>query len=123
MGTQRTKSSAHISSARASIGTALAGSKAGIESTTKPLPIFTVPEEAGFYQEYEWALNAFPTIGGVVEHLTTELDRLGKIPSGWRQDEVCNNIFLLSCTLSTAIDDYLVGTAYDFSRIQKALPP
>jgi len=79
--------------------------------------------EAEFYRHYEWALNAFPTIENVVKHLRGELRRLEQVPPGWQSTEVINNVFLLACTISTAIDDYLVGTIYDFSKVSRVVPP
>ncbi len=88
----------------------------------KPLPGAPAAVEASFYAQYPWCLNAFPTIREVVHHLSEELDKLDRAQEGWQQSEVTTNIFLLSCTIMDAVDDYLVGNRYDFSKISQLLP-
>ncbi len=88
----------------------------------KPLPGAPTKLEASFYAQYPWCLNAFPTIREVVHHLSEELDKLDRAQEGWQQSEVTTNIFLLSCTIMDAVDDYLVGNRYDFSKISQLLP-
>src|SRR5262249_15791044 len=78
--------------------------------------------EAEFYGQYSWCLNASPTIKEVVGHLSEELGKLDGLPECWQQAEVITNIFLLSCTLTDTIDDYLAGSRYDFSKVSRALP-
>ena len=88
----------------------------------KPLPGAPAAVEASFYAQYPWCLNAFPTIREVVRYLSEELDKLDRVQEGWQQSEVTTNIFLLSCAIMDAVDDYLVGNRYDFSKISQLLP-
>ncbi len=88
----------------------------------KPLPGAPAAVEASFYAQYPWCLNAFPTIREVVRYLSEELDKLDRVQEGWQRSEVTTNIFLLSCAITDAVDDYLVGNRYDFSKISQLLP-
>jgi hydroxymethylpyrimidine pyrophosphatase-like HAD family hydrolase/hypoxanthine phosphoribosyltransferase len=92
-------------------------------AAAKPLAIGPHREEANFFNQYAWALNAFPTIREVLTHLVEELNRLGSIDEGWRKREISTNIFLLACSVTDTIDDYLAGTTYDFSKLGRAFPP
>src|SRR6267154_6299395 len=88
----------------------------------KPLPGAPSKLEASFYAQYPWCLNAFPTIREVVRYLSEELDKLERVHEGWQQSEVITNIFLLSRTITDAVDDHLAGSKYDFSKLGKLLP-
>ena len=78
--------------------------------------------ERDFYDSYSWCVNAFPTIREITQHLRGEIDRLERTETDWPQREVATNIYLLSCAISDTIDDYLLGTRYDFSTISDFLP-
>jgi len=58
----------------------------------------------------------------VAHHLSEELDKLQWVHEGWQQSEVITNIFLLSCTITDAVDDHLAGSKYDFSKVGELLP-
>ncbi len=88
----------------------------------KPLPGAPAAVETSFYAQYPWCLNAFPTIREVVRYLSEELDKLDRVQESWQRSEVTTNIFLLSCAITDAVDDYLVGNRYDFSKISQLLP-
>ena len=92
------------------------------QSACKLLPTALLETEAGFYRQYSWCLNAFPTIGEVIEHLTDEISRLHQVGRDWQLTEVQANIFLLSCGVTDALDDYLLGSSYDFWKAQSVLP-
>jgi hydroxymethylpyrimidine pyrophosphatase-like HAD family hydrolase/hypoxanthine phosphoribosyltransferase len=92
------------------------------QAGSKPHAIQPVAEEANFYNQYSWVLNAFPTIWEVLDHLSQELGKLEGFSEGWQQREVITNIFLLSCAVTDTIDDYLAGNTYDFSKIIQAFP-
>ncbi len=81
-----------------------------------------LPAESGFYNQYHWCLNPFLTIRDIVCHLQEELDRLVKTNFGWQHDEICKNIYLLSCAILDSVDDSLLGRTYNFSRIATAVP-
>src|SRR5215467_7986899 len=66
----------------------------------KPLLGGLTAAEAGFYAQYSWSLNAFPTIREVVNHLSKELDKLECAQEDWQQSEVITNVFLLSCAIT-----------------------
>ena len=68
-----------------------------------------LPAELDFYQAYAWCLNPYPTVREAIEHLRGEIDRLKIVPVGWQASEVATNIFLLSCALLNAVEEYLRG--------------
>src|SRR5689334_10698890 len=90
---------------------------AGHPFAQKPLPGAPTSVEASFYAQYPWCLNAFATIREVVRYLSEELHKLDRVREGWQQSEVATNVFLLSCAITDAVDDYLAGNRYDFSKI------
>ena len=92
------------------------------ECAREPLRAGLAAGEASFYAQYPWCLNAFPTIREVMHRLSEELDKLERVHEGWQQSEVITNIFLLSCTITDAVDDHLAGSKYDFSKLGKLLP-
>src|SRR5579859_5604938 len=78
--------------------------------------------ELGFYRGYAWCLNPFLTVAETIEHLKGETDKLGKVPEEWQAGEVMTNVFLLSCALLNAADDYLRGTTFRLPKKAAALP-
>ena len=95
---------------------------AGRSYACRPLPGITAALETSFYGQYSWCLNAFPTMREVVPHLLEELDKLERVHEVWQQSEVISNVFLLSCAITDAVDDYLAGNKYDFSKAGQLLP-
>jgi len=91
--------------------------------TTRPamLPAVSLEAERVFYEDYSWCLNPFPTLEEAAEHLRTELKKLSRI-TGWQYSEAVTNIFLLSCAITDTVDDYLLGTTFDFSKLVRAMP-
>ena len=85
------------------------------------LPAIPLESEQAFYEHYSWCLNAFPTMLEVVSHLRAELNKLGQT-AGWQHSEVVTNIFLLSCAITDTIDDHLLGSTFDFSKVARVLP-
>jgi hydroxymethylpyrimidine pyrophosphatase-like HAD family hydrolase len=82
-----------------------------------------LPEtELSFYSSYPWSLNVFPTVKEIRGHLQRELIRLDEVTEDWQRNEVATNIFLLSCAITQAVDDYLLGERFDFSKAVKAMP-
>ena len=77
--------------------------------------------EADFYRQYPWALNAFPKVRDMLGYLSAELDKVGEV-KGWAESEVLLNIFLLSCSITDTLDDFLAGSLYDLSKVRKVLP-
>jgi hydroxymethylpyrimidine pyrophosphatase-like HAD family hydrolase len=96
--------------------------EASARAGPKPHAIRPVAAETDFYNQYRWVLNAFPTIREVLDHLSEELSKLESTEKGWQQREVITNIFLLACSVTDTIDDYLAGNTYDFSKISQAFP-
>jgi hypothetical protein len=80
-----------------------------------------MPTKLDFYQSYSWCLNPYPTVREAIEHLRGEIDRLGAVPKGWQTEEVATNIFLLSCALLNAVDEYLRGPTLRMPRQLAAL--
>ncbi len=96
---------------------------ASVQVAFRPRVIGTIPEETDFYNQYAWVLNAFPTIREVLTHLSEQLAKLERIEEGWRKREVITNIFLLSCSITDTVDDYIAGITYDFSKVSQVFPP
>src|SRR5215468_1576459 len=90
-----------------------------LQDTSPILPAGALAAEADFYDQYPWCLNVFPTLRGATRHLKDELAKLESLEGSWQQSEVITNIFLLSCTITDAIDDYLAGTSYDLSKMSR----
>lgn len=65
--------------------------------------------ELDFYQGYEWCLNPFPTVRETVGYLRGELAKLPEPRPAWQTAEVMTNVYLLSCSLLNAMDEYLRG--------------
>jgi haloacid dehalogenase-like hydrolase len=82
----------------------------------RPLPAYLLASERDFYGSYPWSLNAYPRVGSVVEYLREELASLDQPTESWQIRERMTNIFLLACAITNEVDDYLVGTRYDFSK-------
>src|SRR5215831_5123147 len=95
---------------------------AGQQCLLKPLLTGPLASEASFYSRYSWCLDAFPTIREVLGHLSEELGKLESAKEDWQQSEVITNVFLLSCAITDAVDDYVAGYQYDFSKVGQILP-
>src|SRR6478736_1743683 len=65
--------------------------------------------ELDFYEAYAWCLDPYPTVQDAIKHLRTEIDRLQIALNVWQTGEVATNIFLLSCGLLNAVEEYLRG--------------
>lgn len=65
--------------------------------------------ELDFYEAYAWCLDPYPTVQDAVKHLRTEIDKLKIGLNVWQTGEVATNIFLLSCGLLNAVEEYLRG--------------
>ena len=83
----------------------------------EPLGHHLVPSEGEFYQNYGWTLNAYPTIAEVLDYLRAEIPRMESYGPGWQLTEAMTNVFLLACALTNAVDDFLMGPGYDFSKV------
>src|SRR5438046_3116324 len=88
----------------------------------EPVPVASLDSESRFYGGYAWGLNAYPTVREVVDHLREEVRRLPALDDGWRRGEGLTNVFMLCCALADALDDYLLGVTYDFSKVSAVLP-
>jgi hydroxymethylpyrimidine pyrophosphatase-like HAD family hydrolase/hypoxanthine phosphoribosyltransferase len=97
-------------------------SEADTHEAAKPRTIRPIAEEIEFYDQYPWVLNALPTMREVLERLSEQLSLLEQVREGWQQLEVITNIFLLACSVTDTIDDYIAGNTYDFSKIGRAFP-
>ena len=58
----------------------------------------------------------------MIEHLRVELGKLESCPGAWQGAEVRTNVCLLVCALTDTVDDYLLGTQYDFSQVGAVVP-
>ena len=75
-----------------------------------PAPQWLLTTELDFYEAYAWCLDPYPTVQDAIKHLRTEIDRLQIVLNVWQTGEVATNIFLLSCGLLNAVEEYLRGT-------------
>src|SRR5580704_17994388 len=75
-----------------------------------------LPEELDFYQAYAWCLNPYPTFLEASGYLGGEIKRLRTVPDGWQAEEVATNVFLLSCALLNAVEEYLRGSTLRLPR-------
>jgi hydroxymethylpyrimidine pyrophosphatase-like HAD family hydrolase len=78
--------------------------------------------EVSFYGSYPWSLNPFVSVEEGIHHLREELHRLDLSSPGWRRDEIITNVFLLGGMIAAAVDDYIAGTSYEFSKLASVLP-
>jgi adenine/guanine phosphoribosyltransferase-like PRPP-binding protein len=75
--------------------------------------------DAPFYREYAWALNIYPRVADSLDHLRAELHKFLRADEmlDWQLREVLTNIFLHCGAISDTLDDFLLGPAYDFSKL------
>src|SRR5215475_10170500 len=85
-------------------------------------PHLSPPSERDFYNGYTWCLNAYPTIRQAVIHLRDELAKLDVALEPWQREEVLTNIYLLSCGITSSLEDYLHGTKYRLPWLLGKLP-
>jgi len=76
-------------------------------ATDAPAQERMLDTEYDFYKDYRWSLSPLLTVGDAIGRLGEELERVGKVRGRWQAAEVETNVFLLSCALLNAIDDYL----------------
>lgn len=87
----------------------------------EPAPAALLDSESHFYDGYAWCLNAYPTVRELIGHLREELRRLPELDEGWHRCEGMTNVFMLSSAIGDALDDYLLGVTYDFSKLTAVL--
>jgi adenine/guanine phosphoribosyltransferase-like PRPP-binding protein len=73
--------------------------------------------DAAFYRKYDWALNIYPRVADSLQRLREELNQYAQEMPGWRRREISTNVFLHSCAVADTVDDFLLGHAYDFSKV------
>jgi hydroxymethylpyrimidine pyrophosphatase-like HAD family hydrolase len=79
-------------------------------------PTCLLSTELDFYQAYAWCLDPYPTVRHAMEYLRSETDKLKIALSDWQTSEVATNVFLLSCGLLNAVDEYLRGPTLRMPR-------
>ena len=104
----------HVSAER--VGFGADRDETGAAETLAPLPVGLPEAEASFYGAREWCLDAFPTVQDVRRRLLGEIESLDGPALPWQHDEGAVNVYLLSCALADAADDYLAGERHDFSK-------
>jgi hydroxymethylpyrimidine pyrophosphatase-like HAD family hydrolase len=87
-----------------------------------PLATAFLDTETRFYGGYPWCLDICPQVRHAVEHLRDELARANEPKEPWQAAEVRINVYLMACAITDAVDDYLLGRRYDFSRVAAVLP-
>jgi hydroxymethylpyrimidine pyrophosphatase-like HAD family hydrolase len=80
------------------------------------VPTCLLSTELDFYQAYGWCLDPCPTVRDAIEYLRHETDKLKIALSDWQTSEVATNVFLLSCALLNAVDEYLRGPTLRMPR-------
>ena len=93
-----------------------------LEPEYKPLMPCLLDTELSYYRRYPWSLNSLLTVREVVDHLQEELCLPDQLEEDWHYNEVMTNVFLLSCTLSAAVEDFLSGSVYEFTKAARILP-
>ena len=78
--------------------------------------------EAGFYNRHDWCLNPFPTVKETVALLSRELGELNRDQAAWQLAEVATNVYLFSCALTNAVDEFLRGAAIRLPKHAPAFP-
>jgi hydroxymethylpyrimidine pyrophosphatase-like HAD family hydrolase len=91
--------------------------KGADQGANQPLPTQMLESEARFYGRYPWSLEVFPKLRDIVERLRLELRHLSDVEEEWQRREVNLNIFLFCCAISESVDDFLLGKAWDFSKV------
>jgi hydroxymethylpyrimidine pyrophosphatase-like HAD family hydrolase len=99
-----------------------AGERLPLEPKVMQPPEDVLESERVFYQGYTWCLNPFPTIRETIKYLGREIDRLTDAQETWQTSEVMTNVYLLSCALLNAVDDYLRGKTLRIPRKLSAVP-
>jgi hydroxymethylpyrimidine pyrophosphatase-like HAD family hydrolase len=74
-----------------------------------PVPQGALPAELDFYEGYAWSLNPHLTVREAIGHIREEIGRLPVVPCDWRAAEVVSNVYLLSCAVLNAAEEYLRG--------------
>jgi hydroxymethylpyrimidine pyrophosphatase-like HAD family hydrolase len=87
-----------------------------LEQEEMSAPQRLLPAELDFYLAYNWCLDPHPTVREAIDHLRAEIDRLKIVPEGWQTGEVSTNVFLLSCAVSNAVEEYLRGPTLRMPR-------
>lgn len=95
---------------------------AATRSQPEPLTVCYLQTESDFYGEYAWCLDAVPPVNEIITRLHQELSRFDSFQELWHRKEIATNIFLLACALSDTVDDYLLGTGIDSSKLGKFIP-
>lgn len=88
----------------------------------EPLASQLLGTESNFYAAYDWCFNLFPTVGEIIGLLFRELAKLSALQVQWQKSEVRINVYLLACAINDVVDDHLLGTGYDFSKVTGLLP-
>jgi haloacid dehalogenase-like hydrolase len=88
-------------------------------SEQEPLAPHLLASERDFYDGYDWSLNTYPTLENSILHLRQELGRLDQYAEEWQLRERMLNVYLLACAVTNEVDDFLVGTRYDFSKAKR----
>jgi len=78
--------------------------------------------ERDFYQSYPWCLNLYPTVRKTSDYLMDELAKLKEVRENWQVAEVTTNVFLLSCALLNAVDEYLRGKTLQIPKKAPVVP-
>ncbi len=88
----------------------------------KPAECFQLNSKSGFFQNYVWTLNPFPTVAETINFLNKEITRLHTAREPWHVRELMTNVFLLSCSVLNSIDDYVRGPSYGVPKKASRLP-
>jgi len=91
----------------------------GVSSETARRDSAFALRDADFYRHYGWCLNIYPSVADSLQRLHEELDRCAGEAKAWRRREMLTNVYLHCCAIADTTDDYLIGAAYDLSKIAR----
>jgi hydroxymethylpyrimidine pyrophosphatase-like HAD family hydrolase len=106
----------------ASLAHGLTGVPRGAEGRSAAMPHGLPESELAFYQDYSWCLNPFRTVRETAGHLRDEIGKLAEERESWQTAEIATNVWLLSCALLNAVDDYLRGKTFQLPKRSPAVP-
>ena len=86
------------------------------------LPDSPCPSEYDFYSSYEWCLAPAPRVADVLAHLREQVECRADPLADWQLHERSLNVYLLSCALLNAFDDFIEGAQYRLPTVLRRSP-
>ena len=86
------------------------------------LPDSPCSSERDFYSSYGWCLAPAPRVEDVLAHLREQVECRADPLADWQLRERSINVYLLSCALLNAFDDFVEGSQYRLPKILRRSP-